>query len=350
MSDLWRHSLDLQGRPAPPVMWTCAAPPDDLPALRHWRAAVGPVRVGDAAPGGAARWSLTVAVWNTNVGGGAIRALWDRLTAGKGVAGRGTEPARPPARPTVLLLQEVFATGPGIPATGPDTPPPPPGWRWAKRIAAVPPGEQRTDIVSFAREVGLSLFYVPSMRNGAPAADPPEDRGNAILANVPLSSQRAIELPLERQRRVAVAAEVLIADTPVALCSVHLENRPPWSRAWRTLGVGRRQQMARLLDIEGFAPRSSAAAEAHAHVLGGDLNTWVGGRRERAYRLARERFPHPAQPDPKPTHHFEIGGWLRHSDHLMFRLSPGWHGDYRRLDDTFGSDHYPLVGTLAPKP
>ncbi len=381
MSDLWRDSLDLQGRPAPAVLWTLAAPSGDLPALRRWRAAVGPVRVGDAAPGCTGRWPLTVAAWNTNVGGGAIRALWDHLTAGEGALGRGTESERPAARPTVLLLQEAFATGPGIPttrpgtatgpeipatgpgtaakpeipatrpcaATRPDTPPPTAG-RWAKRIAAVPPGGQRTDIVSFAREVGLSLFYVPSMRNGAPAADPPEDRGNAILANVPLSSQRAIELPLERQRRVAVAAEVLIADTPVALCSVHLENRSPWSRAWRTLGAARRHQMARLLDVEGFAPRGPAAAEARAHVLGGDLNTWVGGRREGAYRLARECFTHPEQPDPQPTHHFEIGGWLRHSDHLMFRLPPGWHGDCRRLDDIFGSDHYPLVGTLAPKP
>lgn len=352
MSDLWRQSLDLQGRPAQPVQWTCAAPPGDLLALRRWRAAVGPVRVGGAALGGAGRWPLTVAVWNANVGGGAIRALWDHLTAGEGAAGR----------PIVMLLQEVFATGPAIPASGPETASPSPAWAWAGRIAAAPPGGPRTDIVSFARETGLSLLYAPSMRNGAPAprpsegpppgrqlrkvpaAHPSEDRGNAILANVPLSSPRAIELPLERQRRVAVAAEVVVADTRVGLCSVHLDNRAPWSRMWRTLGVARRRQMARLLNV---LPRRG---EARAQVLGGDLNTWIGGRREGAWRLARERFPHPAQPDSRPTHRFEIGGRLRHSDHLMFRLPPGWYGDYGRLDDTFGSDHYPLVGALAPAP
>ncbi len=331
LSGLWRQSLDLKGHPAPPVRWTCAAPSGDIPALRRWRHAVGPVRVGNAAPRGippgrTTRWPLTVVAWNANVGGGGLRALWDHLT---GVADAA-------ARPTVVLLQEVFATGPGIPAPASSTA------AWAERIAPVPSGDYRTDIATFAQEAGLSLVYVPSMRNGGPAADPPEDRGNAILANVPLSSRRAIELPLERQRRVAVAADVVIAGKTVALCSVHLDNRSPLRRVWRTVGTARRRQMAGLLDV--FPDDTHAPA----HVLGGDLNTWVGGRREGAYRLARERFPLPPQPDPMPTHHFEIGGWLRHSDHLMFRLPSGWHGEYHRLDTTFGSDHYPLVGTIGP--
>ena len=363
MSELWRQSLDLHGRPARPVTWTCAAPRRDLPALRRWRCAVGPVRVADAAPDSlppdhAARRSLTVAVWNANVGGGAIQAFWDRVARGRdGAVG-----------PTVALLQEVFETAPGIPsptavaaspapASAPTTPaaPPTPGsvptpassgptpaWSWAERIAPAPSGEPRTDIASFARKAGLSLVYVPSMRNGDPAHDPPEDRGNAIVANIPLSSPRAVELPFERQRRVAVMANVTLAGATIALCSVHLDNRAPWRRAWRTLGAARRRQMSGLLDV---FPEDAAA---DAHVLGGDLNTWVGGRREGAYRLARARFPLPTRPDVRPTHHFEIGGWLRHSDHLMFRLPPGWHGEYRRLDDTFGSDHYPLTGTAKP--
>jgi len=335
VSDLWRHSLDLEGRPTPPVSWTCAAPPGDLPALRRWRAAVGPVRVGDAAPGvtppdRAAGWPLTVAVWNANVGGGAVRLLWDHLAGGDG-ASTGT---------TVLLLQEVFASVPAIPSLARSTATPAPVW--ASRIAPTPSGEPRADIVSFARQAGLSLVYAPSMRNGNPAADPPEDRGNAILANLPLGAHRAIELPFERQRRVAVAADATVGDTTITFCSVHLDNRSPWRRVWRTLGAARRRQMAGLLDV------FPVDAVTDAQVLGGDLNTWVGGRREGAYRLARARFPLPAQPDPRPTHHFEIGGWLRHSDHLLFRLPPGWNARYRRLDDTFGSDHYPLVGTLGP--
>jgi len=330
LSDLWKTSRDLDGSPAAPIQWTPAAPPGDVLTLRRWSAAAGPVRVGNGAPDRTAPWPLTVVVWNANVGGGAIRALWDHLTAGKGTA----------ARPTALLLQEVFAAGPDIPSPGASTVAP--TATWASRIAPVPPGEPRTDIVAFARKTGLSLVYVPSMRNGHPSDDPPEDRGNAILANVPLSSPRAIELPFERQRRVAVAAGVVVADATITLCSVHLDNRSPWRRAWRTLGAARRRQMAGLLKV---FPKD---AQADAHVLGGDFNTWVRGRREGAYRLASRRFPLPAQPDPKPTHHFEMGGWLRHSDHLMFRLPPGWHGVYDRLDDTFGSDHYPLVGTIGP--
>lgn len=325
MSGRWRQCVDLDGNPAAPIAWVPAAPPGDLPALKRWRAGVGPARVASASARGAVRWPLTVAVWNANVGGGAIRAMWDRIARAGDNA----------VRPTVLLLQEVFAVGPAIPPKTATA-------AWARRIAGTPAGEHRTDIRSFARGAGLSLVYVPSMRNGNPAADPAEDRGNAILANVPLSSPTAIELPFERQRRVAVTAAVTIRDQIVELCSVHLDNRAPWLRAWRTVGSARRRQMAALL---GDFPGSGSGA---AHVLGGDLNTWVGGRREGAYRLARARFPLPARPDPKPTHHFEIGGWLRHSDHLMFRVPPGWNCEYRRLDDTFGSDHYPLVGTLEP--
>ena len=289
---------------------------------------MGPARVGNAAPAAPAapvRWPLAVAVWNARVGGGAIRALWDHL---------------PTDGPTVLLLQEVFAAGGDLPELSANS-------RWAARIADRPRDESRIDIVTFARETGLSLLYVPSMRNGGPDrgpdGDPPEDRGCAILANVPLARPRAIELPFERQRRVAVAARVTVGDHTIALCSVHLDNRAPWRRVWRSLGAARHRQVAGLVNV------FSAGDRAHAHVLGGDLNTWVGGRREGAYRVARQRFPLPEQPDSRPTHHFEIGGWLRHSDHLMFRLPTEWRGEYRRLDDTFGSDHYPLVGSVGPE-
>ena len=281
---------------------------------------MGPVRIGNVL-GVPERWPLTVAAWNARVGGGAIRSLWARLARDRS--------------PVILLLQEVFATGPHLPEAGP-------GAAWAPRIADSPETEDRTDIISFAREAGLSLLYVPSMRNGGADGGPPEDRGNAILANVPLSSPRAIELPFERQRRVAVAATVTTAEGDVAFCSCHLDNRALWRYMWHTLGSARERQMAGLL---GAFP---GAVAADAFVLGGDFNTWVRGRREGAYTVARKRFPLPGSPDRKPTHHFEIGGWLRHSDHLMFRLPRGWHGEYHRLDDTFGSDHYPLVGTLNP--
>ena len=333
MSAPWKECVDLDGRPASPVRWTPATPPDDRHELPRWREAVGPVRVGNVEGGGAAGWPLTVAVWNARVGGGAIRTLWDRLARVGGGESRSAASASP--RPIVLLLQEVFATGP-------DLPDPAPGSAWASRIADHPEAHPRTDIVSFARDSGLSLLYAPSMRNGGPDGGPPEDRGNAILANVPLLAPRAIELPFERQRRVAVAASAAIGTKTVAFCSLHLDNRTRWQYVWRAFGSARRRQMAGLLNT------FPGSAEADALVIGGDFNTWVRGRREGAYKLARRRFPLPEIPDPKPTHHFEIGGWLRHSDHLLFRLPDGWRGEYHRLDDTFGSDHYPLVGTLTP--
>lgn len=310
---------------------------------------MGPVRVagvgggGVSGGGGAAarqaptrpvRERLTVAAWNARVGGGAIRSLWDHIAGEGGIADRG---------PVVLLLQEVFAGGPRLP--DPDA-----GDAWASRIADRPHREDRTDIVSFAREAGLHLVYVPSMRNGGPGdGGPPEDRGNAIVANVPLASPRAIELPFERQRRVAVAATVTIGTGTVALCSVHLDNRAPWRHMWRSLGVSRRRQMAGVVTAFAGPEVEQAPGGADAYVLGGDFNTWFRGRAEGAYKLARERFPQPESPDPTPTHHWELGGRLRHSDHLLFRLPSGWRGEYRRLDDAFGSDHYPLAGTVEPR-
>lgn len=288
---------------------------------------MGPVRVAGAPGIRKTNRPLTVSAWNAQVGAGATRRLWNRVTAEAGAD----------EAPTVLLLQEVFAAGDGVPeVTG--------GSAWASRITGTPNGEDRTDIASFAREASLSLVYVPSMRNGGPDGGLPEDRGNAILANVPLSGACAIELPFERQRRVAVAAEVAAGGHRVALCSVHLENRSPWSRAWRSLGSGRRRQMAALL---GVFPD---CFEGDAFVLGGDLNTWARGRREGAYTLARTRFPLPAHPDPRPTHHLELGGWLCRTDYLLFRLPGGWRGEYRVLDSTFGSDHYPLVGGMRIDP
>lgn len=389
------------------VAWTSAAPESDLHQLRAWRSAVGPAWLLEGAGTADPRLPVVAATWNARTGGGALRAFWRGLLAERGGAGT----------PVVALLQEVFSSGDHVPrgadgsagagraggmfaraggearaaaaaarrssfreAAGAAGPRSGAGgssrrWAWAERIADSPPGEARTDVVAFAKEEGLSLVYVPSMRNGAGSveggaaedeAPVREDRGNAVLANVPLVYPLAVELPFERQRRVAVAAEARLGGERVAFCSVHLDNRAPWRRAWRSLGQARGRQMAGLLralatlglipsrledgprpfGAQPFgAPWGDAQAPA-AFVLGGDLNTWTRGTREDAYKRARRRFPEPAAPDPRPTHRFEIGGMLRRSDHLLFALPPGWRGDCRRLDDTFGSDHYPLVGVL----
>lgn len=337
----WSRLLDLEGRPAPQSAEWAEAPSDACRSrLRPWRRAVGPAwfAQAEAASGAsvdAGGRPLVVASWNARTGGGALRAFWGRLMNESDGDG-----------PVVALLQEVFSAGAHVPE--PDSRSTKRRWAWAERIAEHPPDEPRTDVVSFARQMGLSLLYVPSMRNGAPAgterprnaSEPAEDRGNAVLANVPLFAPAAVELPFERQRRVAVAAQLRFGSRRIGVCSVHLDNRAPWRRAWRSLGAARRRQMAALL------PTLSQLGPTAPFALGGDFNTWVRGPREAAYRLARDRFPHPATPDARPTHRFEIGGRLRRSDHLLFALPEGWRADCRRLDDTFGSDHYPLVGTL----
>jgi hypothetical protein len=34
-------------------------------------------------------------------------------------------------------------------------------------------------------------------------------------------------------------------------------------------------------------------------------------------------------------------------DYLFFKIGNGWSASTRRLDDRFGSDHYPVIGTLS---
>ena len=69
---------------------------------------------------------------------------------------------------------------------------------------AIRPRRPTTDVRDIAEQFGLSVAYVPSMRNGpATALSEREDRGNAILSTEPLLDVRAIELPFGKQRRVA---------------------------------------------------------------------------------------------------------------------------------------------------
>src|SRR4029078_10443630 len=86
-----------------------------------------------------------------------------------------------------------------------------------------PAGRPRPWLPPAADALGLSLLYVPSMRNGRAA----EDRGNAILATMRLDDLEAIELPLDRQRGVAIAATIrLRARRPITLriVSTHFTN------------------------------------------------------------------------------------------------------------------------------
>jgi endonuclease/exonuclease/phosphatase family metal-dependent hydrolase len=212
----------------------------------------------------------------------------------------------------------------------------PPGAAYARRQGGAAAHASRgTDIKAIAAELGLSLFYVPSMRNGSPAASS-EDRGNAILSTLPMTDLAAIELPFERERRVAVAATLTGITTTrnewrLRIVDAHLDNTFSPARLWLAAEYGRTRQARALV---------SWIADEHPLVLGGDFNTWSGFS-DAAYLALAHAFPGTRTADRRAT----FRGLLR-LDHLFFRLPSDWKASFGRAPQRFGSDHFPLVGEL----
>jgi endonuclease/exonuclease/phosphatase family metal-dependent hydrolase len=310
-----RETAELGQFSAAPIRWFAPALGRDSAPLSRWRKSVGPPMMLDAAtPGPRGYDSLTIVSWNTAVGEadvvGFVRTLQE------------------PHGPLVLLLQEVYRHGSEVPRiAGPDA-------SFAGRLGGFEPSRHDRDVAAIARALGMAMYYVPSMRNGGSFSD--EDRGNAILSNVPLQDLRAIELPFERQRRVAIAATItgVGAAGPswsIRVVSAHLDNLGGIRRGWIAAEYGRARQ-ARAL--------ASLLHDEQPTIVGGDFNTWFGFA-DQAYREAARVFPATRVSDRRAT----FRGLLR-LDHMFFRLAPGWRMDFHRASSRFGSDHYPLVGTL----
>jgi endonuclease/exonuclease/phosphatase family metal-dependent hydrolase len=261
--------------------------------------------------------------WNTALGAGRIEDLVHDVCAAF------------PATPLVLLLQEVYRKGPEVPALLP------PGAAVAGRLGEESVDRHLQEIETVAARLGMNLYYAPSMRNGPPLLSD-EDRGNAILSTVPLQDLAAIELPFERQRRVAVAATVALPASggrPLKLrvVSAHLDNMVGARRLWFAGGeIARVRQARALRDHLTGSP---------SVVLGADLNTWFGFS-DRAYGELAPAFPDTHAGDRRPT----FRGLLR-LDHVFFRLPDGWTARFERAEDRYGSDHHPLVGVIdLPEP
>ena len=258
--------------------------------------------------------ALTIVSWNTAVGAADIVGFVRSLPNPRGAL--------------ILLLQETYRDGSGVPAH------PEVGFAFARPLGGPPQNSSDRDIEDVARALDLTAYYVPSMRNGGLTSK--QDRGNAILSSLPLDELSAIELPFERQRRVAIAATVAghtRAGTPWSLrvASVHLDNLGGVRRAWVAAEYGRARQARSLTDVlSGSAPT----------ILAGDFNTWFGFS-DQAYIETARAFPETRVIDRRAT----FRGLLR-LDHMFFRLAQGWHMEVHRAPSTFGSDHYPLVGTL----
>jgi endonuclease/exonuclease/phosphatase family metal-dependent hydrolase len=297
------------------VRWLTPSQDDDARTLARWRAAVGQplVAPGTSTPESVRAEGLTVVSWNIALGAGDVTALFRRIRQER------------PTHAIVLLLQEAFRGGDEVPLA-------PPGAAFAARLR----GASGREIDDLARALGLWAYYVPSMRNGAPGVSN-EDRGNAILSTVPLEDLLAVELPFERQRRVAVAA-TLRGTTPdgeawrLRVASVHLDNLAGLSRGF--IGA----EYARLRQARGLR---DAFAGADPLVLAGDFNTWFGFA-DAAYRETARAFPQTHVTDGRRT----FMNLLR-LDHVFYRLPDRWRASVRRDETSLGSDHYPLITTIA---
>ena len=65
------------------------------------------------------------------------------------------------------------------------------------------------------------------------------------------------------------------------------------------------------------------------------------GAGETAYHLARDWSKSLRQEDPRDTH------MMGRLDYLFFNLRDGWTASTRRVDEHFGSDHFPVLATFA---
>ena len=289
--------------------------PDDArerARLDAWCAAVGEPAFHPSISGAAQEsigiGDITFVSWNVHVGSGDVRAFVNDLINGEHTGGRGV-------RHYVLMLQEALRTR-GVP-------PLMPGASGAGRIPAHAPVHP-IDIVDISRELGVSLIYVPSMRNGKSPRDPAEDRGSAILSTLPLSEPIAVELAGERQRRVMVVAKA----GSVSVAVIHLDP----------LGGDRRLRLFWTPWMRDVQVRSAAPLLPDGPlVIGADLNTWHG-RDERAARFLGDLF------DATPLSIDRQGLGLRVLDYMFFRAESGRRAHYRQIANRYGSDHRPLIG------
>jgi len=312
-----------------PVAWHQGSA-SDAGELDRWCRAVGPpiLMASPAVPNPASPpplEELVVVTWNAHLGEGRLEELVRALRSGVLTSGRSVSHF-------VVLIQETYRRGAEVPEF-------PPNARTAFGI--VPRDPYGPDARASATALGLSMWYVPSMRNGGEMR---EDRGSAIFSTEPLFAPRALELPLARQRRVTVGTTIDVRTKrgieKLSLLSAHLEPVSSPQTLW-IFRNPRRGQARSILDLLASPPFSSLGAGV---VLGGDFNTVRGGDGESAYEMARQWSRSLSSEDRRRTH---LMGRL---DYLFFRMADGWQARARRLDERFGSDHYPVLGQFVASP
>ena len=251
---------------------------------------VGPVVVQiepAAARPGSGESPLVIVDWNTYLGRGNLDDLFLKLERGDFTGGS-------PVGRFALLLQEVF----------------------------------RTSILQFARTHGLSVVFAPTRKMESEA----DDRGGAILATGPLDDIIIVELPFEKQRRVAVGARF----GSIHLVNVHLDTSVGLLRGGP--GAARRRQARALTEAVARLPAPI--------VVAGDFNTWWGDD-EPAIKELRQAFPDAGRVEARETWR----GPLRAGNRLDYVFAKGIDPPVvvRRLDSRFGSDHWPLIATMPTR-
>lgn len=302
------------------VRWHAVEPADAVELARWCRAVGQPLFVNAAAAEPPALDAFVTLSWNAHLAEGQLPDLIAELKNGAFTSGR-------PVTHFALLVQELYRRGDQVPRFDA---------RDRSAFAIIPRDPESADVEDHAAALGLSILYVPSMRNGAELR---EDRGNAIISTEPLHDLMAIELPLARQRRVAIGASVDVRTASgirrLELINAHLEPLSTPRTLWVFKNPRGRQVRAilDLLDTPRFQNDNVAGV-----VLGGDFNTVLGGDREDGYRHARAWSSSLRREDRRRTH---LMGRL---DYLFFRLADGWSASTERLDRRFGSDHHPVIG------
>lgn len=309
----------------PFVQWRRAIEADSRELSRWCRAVGSPVFVDMPSTTSVEAPSLdelVIVSWNAHLAEGELHELVANLRSGQ-LTGR-------PVNHFALLIQELYRRGDAVP---------PFDMRDRSAFAILPRKPESFDADDYAATLGLSMLYVPSMRNGSELR---EDRGNAIISTEPLLDPFALELPLARQRRVALGAAVRVqtADGPkrLELVDAHLEPLSSPKTLW-VFRNPRGAQVRAILDVLDTSRYNSD--EVAGVVLGGDFNTVRGGAREDAYHLARQWSTSLIKEDHRNTH---VLGRL---DYVFAKLEDGWKLTTRRLDARFGSDHYPVLAFFS---
>ena len=269
---------------------------------------------------------MRILSWNVNVGAGRLEALLPRLLNEAAADGLGL----------TVLLQETFRTGDAVPELYPAA---------LQVPKAIRPRRPTMDVGDIAKQFGLSVAYVPSMRNGpATALLEREDRGNAILSTEPLLDVRAIELPFGKQRRVAVTA--LIAPRADGVGPV-LPGRPAY-RSIRVVSTHLDTNGDRAAQAEALSERLMSFTDAPLFV-GGDLNA-RGGLRDNAVLAMARHLPMASCGTGRTNRwplRLDVVFPIGRLDYLFTGTAVS---DLVRscetLRDAYDSDHLPLLMTL----